>query len=97
MQGLDNDQDILQSDPPFRQTGRHMTTYTVTVKTYDLKSDHESLKVARHQDKVADGQSVAKRLGLGLRLQRVNKLQFYVIKMPVYTLHVLLVGTESNG
>jgi len=55
------------TDPPSRQTGRYMTTHTVTV---NLKPEWVP-EGGRHQDRVADGPSVAECLGLKTLLQRV--------------------------
>jgi hypothetical protein len=54
MYGLDRDQDAGQTERT-PHDGSHCDS-----QTYDLKSGHESLKGARHQDRPADGPSVAK-------------------------------------
>lgn len=45
-------------DPSSRLRGCHMTIHIS--QTYDFNSIHESQKEARHQDRLADGPSVAK-------------------------------------
>jgi hypothetical protein len=56
---IPEDSKLHMADPPSRQSGRHMTAHCNT-QTYDLKSGHESQKGTRHQDRLADGPSLAK-------------------------------------